>query len=146
MNAAVGGDDCGRDVSLRAWRPVAVGGDSVLAQLRSGSWGRPGFTDKQNAHPEAAREQGRGREADTPTEIRHSGGRIFLRVYEEFGRDRVMSVAAGVTFYALLALFPAIAALVSIYGLFADPATIQDHLNALWACCPAVGSTSSASR
>jgi membrane protein len=34
-----------------------------------------------------------------------------------------------VTYYALLAVFPAIAALVSIYGLFADPATIQDHLN-----------------
>jgi len=33
-------------------------------------------------------------------------------------------------FYVLLALFPAIAALVSIYGFFGDPATIQKHLNA----------------
>ena len=47
-----------------------------------------------------------------------------------------MSVAAGVTYYALLALFPAIAALVSIYGLFADPATIQDHLTALSGVLP----------
>jgi membrane protein len=47
-----------------------------------------------------------------------------------------MAVAAGVTYYALLALFPAIAALVSIYGLFADPATIQDHLNALSGVLP----------
>ena len=39
-----------------------------------------------------------------------------------------MAVAAGVTYYSLLALFPAITALVSVYGLFADPATIQDHL------------------
>jgi hypothetical protein len=48
-----------------------------------------------------------------------------------------MSVAAGVTYYALLALFPAIGALVSIYGLFADPATIQDHLNVLSGVLPA---------
>ena len=47
-----------------------------------------------------------------------------------------MAVAAGVTFYALLALFPAVAALVSIYGLFADPATIQEHLNTLSGVLP----------
>ena len=40
-----------------------------------------------------------------------------------------MLVAAGVTFYALLALFPATAALVSLYGLFTDPASISQHLN-----------------
>ena len=53
-----------------------------------------------------------------------------------FSKDRIMSVAAGVTYYALLAVFPAIAALVSIYGLFADPSTIQDHLNALSGVLP----------
>jgi len=47
-----------------------------------------------------------------------------------------MSVAAGVTYYALLALFPALGALVSVYGLFADPATIQDHLTALSGVLP----------
>jgi membrane protein len=47
-----------------------------------------------------------------------------------------MSVAAGVTYYALLAVFPAIAALVSIYGLFADPATVQDHLKTLSGVLP----------
>jgi membrane protein len=41
-----------------------------------------------------------------------------------------------VTYYALLAIFPAIAALVSLYGLVADPATIQDHLNALSGVLP----------
>ena len=40
----------------------------------------------------------------------------------------MLLVAAGVTFYALLALFPATAALVSLYGLFADPSTINEHL------------------
>jgi membrane protein len=96
-----------------------------------------GFGQKQHAPSQAAREAGRGREAGRPTEIPARGWKdILWRVYEEFGQDRVMAVAAGVTYYALLALFPAIAALVSIYGLFADPATIQQHLDALAGVLP----------
>ena len=86
---------------------------------------------------EASREPGRGREATSPTEIPARGWKdIFWRVYEEINKDRILAVAAGVTFYGLLALFPALAALVSIYGLFADPATIQDHLNLLSGVLP----------
>jgi len=97
-----------------------------------------GFTEKQHADPTvAAAEGGRGREAEKPTEIPAKGWKdVLWRTYEEFGKDRIMSVAAGVTYYALLAVFPAIAALVSIYGLFADPATIQDHLNAMSGVLP----------
>ncbi|MBJ6123966.1 YihY/virulence factor BrkB family protein [Microvirga splendida] len=96
-----------------------------------------GFSEKQHAPPHAANEKGRGRSADTPTEIPSRGWKdILWRTYEEFGKDRVMSVAAGVTYYALLAIFPAIAALVSLYGLFADPATLQDHLNAMAGVLP----------
>jgi membrane protein len=40
----------------------------------------------------------------------------------------VLLVAAGVTFYGLLALFPATAAIVSLYGLFTDASTINQHL------------------
>jgi membrane protein len=95
------------------------------------------FAEKQHAPPQAANEKGRGRSADTPTEIPARGWKdILWRTYEEFNKDRVMSVAAGVTYYALLALFPAIAALVSIYGLFADPGTIQGHLNTLSGVLP----------
>nr|WP_246205820.1 YihY/virulence factor BrkB family protein [Microvirga arsenatis] len=87
--------------------------------------------------PRAAHEPGRGREAATPTEIPTLGWKdVLWRTYEEFRDDRLMSVAAGVTYYALLAIFPAIAALVSIYGLFADPATIQNHLSALSGVLP----------
>jgi len=93
--------------------------------------------DGQHAPAEAANEQGRGREASTPMQIPTLGWKdILWRTYEEFSADRLMSVAAGVTYYALLAIFPAIAALVSIYGLFADPATIRDHLNALSGVLP----------
>jgi membrane protein len=94
--------------------------------------------DGQHAPEAAASEPGRGREADTPAQIPSLGWKdILWRTYEGFGQDRLMSVAAGVTYYALLALFPAVAALVSIYGLFADPATIQDHLAALSGVLPA---------
>jgi membrane protein len=93
-----------------------------------------------NSAPEpsgASGEQGRGREATSPHEIPAKGWKdILWRTYEEINKDRILAVAAGVTFYALLALFPAIAALVSIYGLFADPATFQEHLNALSGVLP----------
>jgi membrane protein len=42
-----------------------------------------------------------------------------------------MALAAGVTYYSLLTIFPAIAALVARYGLFSDPSTIARHLDQL---------------
>jgi len=45
-------------------------------------------------------------------------------------------IAAGVTFYTLLAIFPAIAALIAIYGLFADPATIASQLDSVSGLLP----------
>ena len=83
--------------------------------------------------PEAASaEPGRGRGATSPTEIPARGWwDIARRAFDEIGNDRILAVAAGVTFYGLLALFPAIGAFVSLYGLVADPATIGSHLSAL---------------
>jgi membrane protein len=75
---------------------------------------------------------GRGRSADTPSEIPAQGWKdILLRVYHGISEDRILLVAAGVTFYLLLSIFPGIAALFSIYGLFANPADIAGHLDAL---------------
>jgi membrane protein len=117
-----------RSAPTRPGRPSS----STTPAKRQAQNADSGFAEKQHAPPHAAAETGRGRSADTPTEIPARGWKdILWRTYEEFNKDRIMSVAAGVTYYALLALFPAIAALVSIYGLFADPATIQDHLNTL---------------
>jgi membrane protein len=79
----------------------------------------------------------RGRSADTPSEIPVRGWKdILVRTYGEIGEDRVIAIAAGVTFYVLLAIFPAIAALVSLYGLFADPQTISTHLKDAGAVLP----------
>lgn len=57
----------------------------------------------------------------------------------EISRDRVALVAAGCTFYLLLALFPFLAALVSIYGLLASPAAVTEHLELLSGFLPAAG-------
>src|SRR5271163_3758632 len=46
---------------------------------------------------------------------------VLGRLYHGISEDRILLVAAGVTFYAILALFPGIGVIVSIYGLFADP-------------------------
>ena len=80
---------------------------------------------------------GRGRSARTPSEIPGRGWKdIFLRIWKNIGKDRVIVVAAGVTFYSILAVFPAIAALVALYGLFADPAIIASHLDDITGLVP----------
>ena len=53
---------------------------------------------------------------------------ICWRVAYSVIDDHVFALAGGVAYYALLAVFPAIAMMVSLYGLFTDVATISDHL------------------
>ena len=83
-------------------------------------------------------DRGRGRRARTPAEIPARGWKdILLRVYRNVAEDRIMAIAAGVAFYIILAIFPALAALVAVYGLFADPGSIQAVVNSLSAALPA---------
>jgi membrane protein len=85
-----------------------------------------------------AREGGRGRSAEKPTQIPAMGWKdILYRVKDEISGDRIGTIAAGTTFFVLLALFPALGALVSLYGLIADPVTINEHLNDLRGYLPA---------
>lgn len=84
--------------------------------------------------------KGRGRDAETPEEIPSRGLRdVFWRVFAAFSDDRVTLIAAGVTYYLLLALFPAVSALVSIYGFVADPLAITDRISFLSSIMPADG-------
>ncbi len=86
---------------------------------------------------QAAEGGDRGRQATTPADIPLKGWKdILLRVYEDFSDHRILAVAAGVTFYALLALFPAIAAFVSLYGLFAKADTINQQIGAMQGIVP----------
>jgi membrane protein len=77
-------------------------------------------------------QHGRGRRSGSPLQIPWKGWKdILWRTYERTGEDRLLAIAAGVVFFGLLAVFPAITALVSCYGLFANPATIGDNLRTL---------------
>jgi membrane protein len=79
----------------------------------------------------------RGRLADRPSAIPVRGWRdVALRVKREIKRDDVPLLAAGVAFFALLALVPALVALVSLYGLVADPADIQRNVDDVLAAAP----------
>jgi membrane protein len=64
-------------------------------------------------------------------------GAILWKTIKEFNADDIPSIAGGVTFFMLLAFFPAIAAFVSLYGLFADVATAREHLSAIAGLLPA---------
>lgn len=76
-----------------------------------------------------AAEEGHGRHASAPWQIPWAGWKdILWRTYARTGDDRLLAVAAGVVFYGLLALFPALTAIVSLYGLFAK-ASISEHLS-----------------
>ncbi|CAH2602826.1 Ribonuclease BN [Rhodovastum atsumiense] len=112
-----------------ARRPVVQHGDA--AALSRPALSRPG------SRPEEARPGGG---AAHPAQIPPAGWwQIAQRVARQFSDHRLMTEAAGITFYALLALFPALAAFVSLYGLFADPATIATQVDALAGLLPGGG-------
>lgn len=84
-----------------------------------------------------SREEGRGRKATRPRHIPVSGWRdILARMKQGLSDNHVSIVSAGVAFYALLALFPGLAALVSLYGLITDPTQVPQQLSALGTLLP----------
>lgn len=81
---------------------------------------------------------GRGRDAERPGEIPARGWKdILVRTWKEFGDDQIPLIAAGCTFYTLLALFPGVTAFVALYGLFADVAEAQSHVQEMSGVLPA---------
>jgi membrane protein len=69
-----------------------------------------------------------GREAERPSEIPPRGWfAILRRVKAEVREDNVPLLAAGVAFYAMLAIFPAIIAVVTVYGMVADPEQVESQ-------------------
>ncbi len=91
----------------------------------------------RNEDAKAAEEGDHGRSAASPSEIPARGWKdILVRVYGNVSSHRIMALAAGMTYYSLLAIFPVIAALVAVYGLFSDPSTIARHLDQLGGFMP----------
>ena len=77
----------------------------------------------------AAETKALGKDANAPHEIPARGWwQVAKRTARKFSENELLSEAASVTFYALLSLFPAITAIVSIYGLFTDRSTIEGQL------------------
>src|SRR5215207_7094141 len=92
-------------------------------------------TDSRTGDERKAQEQSGGvpgGDAEHPTDIPPKGWfQIAKRGWKEAKADQVPFLSAGVAYYAFLALFPALLALVSLYGLVADPATIAAQVDAL---------------
>ena len=107
--------------------------DDRPARPATGAFGTTRSTDEpRHVQHERARQPGRGRKATAPWQIPGAGWKdILWRTYQQLNEDRLLAVAAGVVFYGLLALFPGITALVSLYGLFAKASTINEHLSLL---------------
>lgn len=79
-----------------------------------------------------------GRDARRPYHIPLRGWwQVAQRVWIESGRDNLSVVSAGCAFFALFAIFPALTALISIYGLTADPATVEQQFSMLADLLPA---------
>ena len=102
---------------------------------RNASGSEPATAVRPDEGPQDA--GSRGRHAAAPWQIPWTGWKdILLRTYQEMNEDRLLAVAAGVVFYGLLALFPAITALVSCYALLADASTVNEHLASLGSMLP----------
>jgi membrane protein len=109
----------------------------VMALLVASGFGRRPYATQNSNSTHHVADDVRGRSAMSPSEIPVRGWKdILLRIYEGISEDRILANAAAVTFYTLLALFPGIAALVSIYGLFADPGSIATLLDAVSGILP----------
>ncbi len=71
-----------------------------------------------------------------PAPKRLTAKQLVLSLYRRISDDRVVAISAGVTFFLLLAIFPATAAVVSIYGLFADMKSVSGDLSSLSSVLP----------
>lgn len=80
---------------------------------------------------------GKGHQAERPGQIGKSGWKdILVRVKNKLGEKNLSIIAAGVAFFAFLAIFPGIAALISIYGLIISPEQVQQQLTVLSGLLP----------
>jgi hypothetical protein len=123
-------------MSERRTQESNVGGSSRLPdalRTRDNAAGQAGAPDKESVVPPVPadgriEDDGRGRDADNPAEIPAKGWKdVAVRVKRQIKEDNVGLVGAGVAFYSLLSLFPAMVALISLYGLLVEPSKIKEQ-------------------
>lgn len=84
---------------------------------------------EQDTNPDSVHDAALGRDAQSPWEMPWRAWKAILwRTWNAMGEDRLSLLAAGVAFYMLFAIFPGLTALISLYGLLADPAAVQEQL------------------
>lgn len=78
-----------------------------------------------------------GGQAKTPMQIPPRGWwQVLKRAFRESSADNIPTLAGGVAFFAFLAVFPALIAALTLYGLVADPAQITNQINSLTGVLP----------
>jgi membrane protein len=130
--------DSGKGSSLGAWDIAATLGlvavAFIIERTAPADNAKPALPPKEGRRAStagpASEDGNRGRDAASPSDIPAKGWKdILWRVYGNVSDHRILALAAGMTYYSILAIFPALAALVAIYGLFTDPASIAKHLD-----------------
>jgi len=136
MSGIKGGS--GKGSSLGAWDIAATLGllavGFIVERTAPVHNAKPALPPSEGRHAStaglASEDGNRGRDAASPSDIPAKGWKdILWRVYGNVSDHRILALAAGMTYYSILAIFPALAALVAIYGLFTDPASIAKHLD-----------------
>ena len=134
--------------SSRQPTPSATSGADVAASRRGSTSTGEHSPSGDDAGPSGERGEGEGpysedgpdagRQAERPQAIPARGWKqVLRRTKDEAKRDNLALLAAGVAFYALLSLVPALVALVSVYGLAADPTDIQRQVSDVLSAAPA---------
>ena len=130
-------------------RALAGGASSPDGERGGGSRGPDGASPGGAASPDGGSRPGGaggsgvradipGADADTPTQIPAAGWKqILKRAWAEQKEDNIGLIAAGVAYYAFTALFPALIAAVTLYGLVADPADVAEQAESLTDALPA---------
>ena len=78
-----------------------------------------------------------GEQAEPPAQIPAKGWwQVIRRAFKESTGDNVCIFAGGVAYFGFLAVFPALIAAISLYGLVADPATVAAQINGLASALP----------
>jgi membrane protein len=86
---------------------------------------------------EVTNQHGRGRQARHPTDIPVRGWwDVSWRAVKRFSDDNISLIAGGLAMYALLSVFPALAAMVSIYGMFATPGDVINQMSSFAGILP----------
>jgi membrane protein len=111
-------------------------GYTTLRAVTLGATGKAGagialqITPSQTVDPAVAK-------AKLMTDIPAKSWQAIIRnVYNNIDQDRVLAVAGGVAFFVLLAIFPAVTTLVSLYGVITDRAHVAEDLASLSSFLP----------